>query len=586
MAERSALQRAPGLGADRIQPTGWIPPDGDWVWCFGNDVPRWTAFFNDEDEARVENPGTIAAGTKLLRARAFLRGALAALPTGWSWRGFVEINGTKTFDVELETNKGREINDLIIPVRDYTGSIIAGLQVVGPVDGAEVEIPAFYIDHFLMDDAPALLELGNRIPVPAETGVLRDSAIHFDLVPTDVDDVDLNATTITVEGVTAYSGGAQQNGWTVNVVADAVAGIWHFELLAPADFPSLEVVTVRAQSANLMASAFVDSTWSFTVEDYTPPVVVSAVATGHRTVRVTFDEPVLMVNASGSADALNVANWSIEPPVLPEIGVEVVVVSVAAVDPYSVELTVDIPFTRNVTYRVVASDIEDLFGNAVAAPDDDATFAGWACAFPEDRDFSIWFMYPARARERDTTGDLLRWATILQEVTDVLLCDVDGWTDVLDVDLAPEWAVEHMLLELGNPFRFDLTLDEKRKLVRVLVAIYRQKGTAVGLINVVRLFLGLEVTVEAWAAIGWILGEDELGEDTVLGPGTAREKYTFDVVAGELLTDEQRDAIRALVDYMKPAHEHLGSIREPEEPTVIDHLELGLSELGVDWLLH
>jgi len=37
---------------------------------------------------------------------------------------------------------------------------------------------------------------------------------------------------------------------------------------------------------------------------------------------------------------------------------------------------------------------------------------------------------------------------------------------------------------------------------------------------------------------------------------------------------------------MKPAHTHLARLVEPAIPEVIDHVELGLSELGETWELH
>lgn len=170
----------------------------------------------------------------------------------------------------------------------------------------------------------------------------------------------------------------------------------------------------------------------------------------------------------------------------------------------------------------------------------------------------------------------------------MILCDVDRWTDIVDVDVAAERYVDQMLVGLGNPFDFDLSLDDKRRLAKTLVKIYQRKGTTIGIVDVVRFFLGLDVTIDAWnTSTGWILGVSELGFDTILAPGTSRERYTFDVISGVALTDDQRARIRELVTYMKPAHTHLGSIIEPTIPDVIDHLELGLSELGGDeWMLH
>ena len=52
------------------------------------------------------------------------------------------------------------------------------------------------------------------------------------------------------------------------------------------------------------------------------------------------------------------------------------------------------------------------------------------------------------------------------------------------------------------------------------------------------------------------------------------------------LATEERRRLRTIVDYMKPAHTHFARLVEPLIPEVLDHLELGLSELGETWLLH
>ena len=83
----------------------------------------------------------------------------------------------------------------------------------------------------------------------------------------------------------------------------------------------------------------------------------------------------------------------------------------------------------------------------------------------------------------------------------------------LGADLAAERFLDLMLQDLGNPFPFDLSAADKRRLLNVLVAIYREKGTAVGIKNVIRFFLGLEVDIITYTGEGLVLGESLLGED-------------------------------------------------------------------------
>ena len=63
-------------------------------------------------------------------------------------------------------------------------------------------------------------------------------------------------------------------------------------------------------------------------------------------------------------------------------------------------------------------------------------------------------------------------------------------------------------------------------------------------------------------------------------------RYAFDVKVGRVLTSTERKHLRAIVNYMKPAHTHFVNLIEPLPPIVPDHWELGLSELGETATLH
>ena len=121
----------------------------------------------------------------------------------------------------------------------------------------------------------------------------------------------------------------------------------------------------------------------------------------------------------------------------------------------------------------------------------------------------------------------------------------------------------------------------------MLVSLYREKGTAQGIRDAIRFFLGIEVdSIDSFHGTTLILGESALGVDWELGPDKRFDLYAFDVTVGRALSDTERRRIRFLVDYLKPAHTHFIDLIEPVPPEVIDHLELGLSELGVNWRLH
>jgi phage tail-like protein len=314
------------------------------------------------------------------------------------------------------------------------------------------------------------------------------------------------------------------------------------------------------------------------------PRIVGVQARELARVRVSFDRRVKQQDAGAADDALNPARY-----VLARISAPAVDASIIAVEPVvdsSVDLITDLPLTPAATYLLEANGIVDAHGVAIAAPDNSATFTGFVPPRPANRVFDLYRFMPELNRREDVTGDLLRFLTCLQEVTNLILDDVDRFTQLLDPDIAPEPVLDLMLGELGDPFPLDLSVVDKRRLLNVLVAIYREKGTDSGIRNAIRFFLGLEVAITTYAGEALILGESLLGEDWVLGPSGAFGAYAFEVVVPRALAAEERLRLRQIVGYMKPAHTHFARLVEPVIPELLDHVELGLSELGETWTLH
>ena len=450
----------------------------------------------------------------------------------------------------------------------------------------EIELPTVHLDAVLLDPTPARPAVINRDPEPSETQVPIGTSIALDLTDVGPDGIDTAATEVHVAGVLAFAGGVFQPGFdgpgssatnpqpdTLRIAIDPVAA-----------FASLQEVAVRVVTRTVGGAFSLDATWTFRCEDLTAPRVVGAQARELNRVRVSFDEPVKQVDPAAADDALNPALYAFERLSAP--AVDVAAVEVEAVSESAVDVVTDTELTPGATYRVSVGPVADLFGNTVAPPGDTAVFAGFVPPRPAGRRFDLYQMLPAMNRREDETGDLRRFLACLQEPTDLLLHDIDRFTDILDPDLAAEPFLDLMLLDLGNPFPFDLSVVDKRRLLNVLVAVYREKGTAAGIKNAIRFFLGLEVEIVSYSGEGLVLGESLLGEDWVLGPSTAFAAYSFEVVVSRSHTDEERRRLRQIVDYMKPAHTHFARLVEPEIPLVVDHLELGLSELGENWLLH
>lgn len=312
--------------------------------------------------------------------------------------------------------------------------------------------------------------------------------------------------------------------------------------------------------------------------------VVGAQARELARVRVSFDHEVQQVDIAGPDDALNPARYALTRLSAP--AVEAVVAAVEPVTSSAVDLLSDVPLTPAASYRVDVEGVADVLGVVIGAADGTAVFTGFVPPRPASRVFDLYRLLPEINRREDETGDLQRFLACLQEVTDLVLVDIDRFTDILDPDLAPELFVDLMLGELGNPFSFDLSTTDKRRLLNVLVAMYREKGTAVGIINAIRFFLGLEVQITAYAGEALALGDSLLGEDWLLGPSNRFAALAFEVVSPRLLAAEERRRLRQIVDYLKPAQTHFARLVEPVLPETVEPIELGQSELGESWILH
>ena len=444
---------------------------------------------------------------------------------------------------------------------------------------ATLELPTLVVDTVAVVTAAQRPALVNRDPGPDEVSVPIDATVALELVDPGPDGIDSAATRVWVDGVLAFDGGAAPelqpgfDGPAAEVIegADTLRVVLH-----PATFFASEaVVTVHVVSATLGGAHTLDQTYRFRVEDRTAPRLVGGQATGQRTVELGFDEAVRVIDPAG---------FSLSPRDFPAVPAAVLA---AEADGARVRLTLHTELTPDVRYEVVAAGVADLSGNAVLAPFDRATVRGFLPLRPEARRFDLWAMLPKHNRRDDLTGDLWRFIACLQEVTDLLLADVDRFPEVFDLERAPEVFLDLILADLGNPFPFDLDELGKRRLASVLVEMYRQKGTARGIINAVRFFLGVELeAVTAYAGEALVLGESELGVDWILGPSNRFARYAFDVVVGVPLTDAQRRQLRAIVEYLKPAHTHFVTLVEPAPPALIDHWELGVSEVGVTTDLH
>ncbi len=455
-------------------------------------------------------------------------------------------------------------------------------------DVVEIELPGVYVDSLVFDEQTEGLLLVNQSPEKGSTQNPVETNIDFEVFDTSGTDVDVATLVVSIDGVEVYSGGAFAAGWDgpASAVVDG-GSVVHMTIDPTSDFESEQVVVVGVSVSNVGGTLTLNEAYAFKIEDISPPILVSARALDHMTVRVEFNEDMVALDPEAVNDALNAANYTFTTSSAP--AVPLACVSVAKVTGTTFDLTLDIEMTPDAVYVVTVENAEDLFDNAIVAPDNWAEFAGYACPKPADRDLVLWDWLPDyNKRQDDGVGHLELFVACLQEVTDLLFCLIDRFAEIFDIDYAPEPFVDAILADLGNPFPWQLSLEDKRRLGRILVSIYRQKGTKQGIINVIRFFLGIEVEIEVLnnQADAWVLGDSYLGEDSYLGPSEQALLYSFRIIAPYVLTDDQHEKMVAIAKYMKVAHEHLIEIAEPEEPLVIDHWELGLSLLGEETELH
>jgi phage tail-like protein len=442
-----------------------------------------------------------------------------------------------------------------------------------------LELPALYVALVAATGASARPALVSRDPGPGEDGVPLGSAVALEIVDPGLAGVDRKATRVWLRGTLAFDGSAapelQPAFAGARAIATESADTLRIVLDPLVPWASLEAVVVRVVSATKGGAGALDESYAFTAEDRTAPRLVAAQAVAARVVRLGFDEPVSVTDPSGFTFTAEAA------PAVP-----IAAISADAAGTL-VTVALDTEMTPDVTYRVLVAGVADASGNPIRAPHDAAVFTGFRPPRPLRRRFDLWSMLPKHNRRADTTGDLARFIACLQEVADLILAEIDRFSDLFDIERAPAPFLALILADLGNPFPFVLDELSQRRLASVLVQMYQQKGTAPGIKNAVRFFLGIEVTaITPFAGTTLVLGESELGVDWELGPSDSRARYSFDLRVGVALTPTERARIRALVDYLKPAHTHFIDLVEPAPPVVPDHWELGWSELGTTTLLH
>lgn len=126
---------------------------------------------------------------------------------------------------------------------------------------------------------------------------------------------------------------------------------------------------------------------------------------------------------------------------------------------------------------------------------------------------------------------------------------------LLDPSKMPEHVLNLKLKDWGFYLRgLELTENQKRKLITLMPIIYRYKGTIAGIVNLIRLLLGIEISVTTEDFSGdevWVMDESVMDETTIISiPNpTSYLLITYD----GLLTTIQIANIKIIVDFMRVA---------------------------------
>jgi len=136
---------------------------------------------------------------------------------------------------------------------------------------------------------------------------------------------------------------------------------------------------------------------------------------------------------------------------------------------------------------------------------------------------------------------------------------VDDFTTIFDVDKCEAKYLPYLAHQFGWELDTNLTEYLQRKIVKLLMAIYREKGTKQGIISMIYLMLGITVKIRDINDYrkGWRIGVHRVGVNTYIWIGQKSIlMYLFFVDSPCLLSDSQYRAMDILITWCRPIHTH------------------------------
>lgn len=168
-----------------------------------------------------------------------------------------------------------------------------------------------------------------------------------------------------------------------------------------------------------------------------------------------------------------------------------------------------------------------------------------------------------------SAGPLRRFLEALDTALDAVHGDIARLPDVISPVRCPEPFLDRILSSLG----WTLPVEQrvKRELCKAAVLVYKQKGTAIGVKNLMRLLTGMECEIM----------------NAVRDPASRSSFYTFEIfpiAPARDWTSDEKTAASVVVDYMKPAHTHF--VINNYSSDMAHHWSLGESRLDQNAALH
>jgi phage tail-like protein len=192
-------------------------------------------------------------------------------------------------------------------------------------------------------------------------------------------------------------------------------------------------------------------------------------------------------------------------------------------------------------------------------------------------------LLPPHYARRDASGVWTRVLEAIGAVLDGMAADVEAFATLQDYLACDARYLPYLAQKLGWALDTTSPVELQRKMVGLLIPMYRERGTTRGIAAIVNLLLGLEVTIhEPWAD-GWRLGTALLGGDARLSPAIPEPEYrsplpyTFYVHVPRVLTSAERAAATALIDFAKRAETHPVLVEPPpaRTPWVLGRTRIG-----------